>query len=76
MREIRLELTPQQRARAKAAQMGACFQCGRRCKGVPDGDCAGSVLRDVARSTLRALTLYWPVVTLAALSALTYMSLN
>jgi hypothetical protein len=57
MREIRLQPSPSQQARLAAAQMGACFQCGRRCKGGLTSDyCSGGGfgLRDLL-SVLRGL---------------------
>jgi hypothetical protein len=82
MREIRLELSPQQRARMRAAQMGACFQCGRRCK-QPLPNCGGGVsligavastMHSAAGTALRLLTLTWPGVTGMALLAFAYLS--
>lgn len=84
MHEIRLELTPEQQARREAAQMGACFQCGRRCK-QPMPDCAGgaslisataSAVRGLGASVLRFTELYWPIGTALSFFAAAYISLN
>lgn len=84
MHEIRLELTAEQQARRKAAQMGACFQCGRGCK-QPLPDCTGgaslmgaaaSALRGIGNSALRFTRLSWTGVTALALFAAAYISLN
>lgn len=85
MREIRLELSPQAKARMAAAQQAACFKCSckGKCKGnVPEGGCSGPVtvldivgaVRSAAGSALRAVALSWQGMTAVALFAFAYLS--
>lgn len=82
--EIRIQITPEAEARIKAAQMGACFNCGRKCKeplpyctgGASLIGAAADALRGVGASALRFTRLSWTGITALALFAAAYISLN